>query len=130
MIAEKTGFSINTVSHALRGLPDISADTAKLIQDTADKMGYIRNAAASTMRSGSSGIIAVIIGDIANPLFSMLLSDLDNLLSQKGYCTAIFSTVAGLAAADVATGDFYGTVSGVNSTAVFTCHVRETPNVA
>ena len=37
-IAKRTGFSVNTVSHALRGMSDISEETRKVILETAEEM--------------------------------------------------------------------------------------------
>lgn len=91
-IAEATGYSINTVSHALRNLPDISPTTSSVIRSKAEEMGYIVNSLAQSMRSGKSGFIAIIISDITNPLFSILAHDLDDLLSKNGYCSVIFNT--------------------------------------
>ena len=71
-IAEKTGFSINTISLALKG-QRVSEETRKLIVETAEDMGYIGNALASSMRSGLTGTIAIIVGDIANPYFSAII---------------------------------------------------------
>ena len=39
MIAEQTGFTINTVSHALNGKSDISARTTEIIKRKAQEMG-------------------------------------------------------------------------------------------
>ena len=60
-IAESCGYSVNTVSRALRGDPRLPEDTIVRIQTAADKLGYIRNIMASSLRSGKSSIIAVII---------------------------------------------------------------------
>ena len=51
-IAQEVGVSVNTVSHALNDKNDISEETKRLIKQTADRMGYIRNSSASFMRSG------------------------------------------------------------------------------
>ena len=48
-IANKTGFSVNTVSHALHDKKDISAKTKEQIQAVAKEMGYIRNSSASSL---------------------------------------------------------------------------------
>ena len=53
-IAKATGYTINTVSHALRDMEDISLQTRIRIQETAERMGYIRNVMASSLRSNSS----------------------------------------------------------------------------
>lgn len=91
-IAKRTGFSVNTVSHALRGMSDISEETRKVILETAEEMGYIMNSAASTLRSGQSGIIAVIIGDISNPLFGIEVKEIEEIMQKEGFCIITFNT--------------------------------------
>lgn len=91
-IAEKTGFSVNTVSHALREKSDISEATRDFIKKTAQEMGYIGNALASSMRSGKSKTIAVIIGDISNPLFGIMVKEMENALGELGYNMFIMNT--------------------------------------
>lgn len=90
-IAEKTGFSINTVSLALKG-QRVSEETRELIVKTAKELGYIGNALASSMRSGLTGTIAIIVGDIANPYFAAIIKGTVNLLSAKQYSTIIYNT--------------------------------------
>lgn len=91
-IAAKTGFSINTVSHALRGSSDISAKTAEYIRRTADEMGYIGNAVAASMRRGKSRTIAVIIGCIFNPHFSIMIKGIEEAAAKDGYTVLILNT--------------------------------------
>ena len=82
-IAKKTGFSVNTVSHALKDKPDISEKTKKMIRETADALGYIVNSSASFLRSGVSKNIAVILGDISNPHFSIMVKEIEVLLREQ-----------------------------------------------
>lgn len=91
-IAEKTGFSVNTVSHALNGKSDISPATVELIKNTAKELGYIGNSSASFLRSGKSRTVAVILGDIANPHFSVLVKDIEAYLRKAGYTAIILNT--------------------------------------
>lgn len=91
-IAERTGFSINTVSHALKNKTDISKETRELIQKTAQEMGYIGNASASFLRSGISKTIAIILGDISNPHFSIMVREIENYIRGLGYTPFILNT--------------------------------------
>lgn len=91
-IADETGFSVNTVSHALNDKPDISEETKKIIKDTADRMGYIGNASASFLRSGVSRTIAIILGDISNPHFSIMVKEIEKYLKGNGYISFIMNT--------------------------------------
>ena len=58
-IAKKTGYSVNTVSHALLNKPDISEKTREYIKSVADEMGYIANVSAGELRSGKSKTVAI-----------------------------------------------------------------------
>ena len=91
-IARETGFSANTVSHALAGKSDISEKTTRLIREKAEEMGYVGNAFASSLRSGVSRLVAVIVGDIANPHFSILIKEIQARLGREGYTVIVFNT--------------------------------------
>lgn len=91
-IAEKTGFTINTVSRALKDKDDISEATRKLIKDTAKSMGYISNSIAGALRSGATKSIAVILGDISNPHFSIIVKEIETAARKHGYSTFIINT--------------------------------------
>lgn len=84
-IAEETGYSINTVSHALRGLKDISPQTRKTIQEVADSLGYIGNQIASSLQSGRTKTLAVILGSMANPFYGIMTDALQHAASDAGY---------------------------------------------
>ena len=91
-IAAKTGFSVNTVSHALKDQPDISDKTKRLIRKTAQEMGYIRNSSAVFLRSGVSKSIAIVLGDLSNPLFAIMVKGLEVQLKEKGYVSSVSYT--------------------------------------
>lgn len=91
-IAKKTGYSINTVSHALNNKSDISADTKKIIKEAADSMGYIQNSSASFLRSGKSKCISIIVGDIANPHFAILTKEIEMTAKEHGYAAFVLNT--------------------------------------
>ena len=91
-IAKKTGYSINTVSHALNNKSDISEETKKIIKETADSMGYIQNSSASFLRSGKSKCISIIVGDIANPHFAILVKEIEMTAKEQGYATFVINT--------------------------------------
>ena len=84
-IAKETGYSINTVSHALRGMKDISPQTRKTLQDTADALGYIGNQIASSLQSGRTKTLAVILGSMANPFYGIMTDALQHAASDAGY---------------------------------------------
>lgn len=91
-VAEAAGFSVNTVSHALRGLADVSGPTKERIITTAKQLGYVPDMIASSMRSGSTKTIAVIVPDIVDPLFAIWSRYIEEELRKKDYDTLILNT--------------------------------------
>lgn len=91
-IAKALGVSVNTVSHALNNKSDISQETKELIKKTAAEMGYIRNSSASFMRSGKSRCISVIVGDISNPHFSIMVKEIEMIAKKNGYSAFVINT--------------------------------------
>ena len=71
-IAKATGYTINTVSRALKDKDDISRETCAYIQRVAREMGYVRNYLASSLRSGRTGTLAMIAGSMTNPFYAIL----------------------------------------------------------
>ena len=88
-IADETGYSVNTVSRALRGKSDISPATIGHIRLTADKMGYSVNQIASSLRSGRTHIFAVILGGMTNPFYGVMADCIQNAARGKGYSLII-----------------------------------------
>ncbi len=91
-IANECGYSVNTVSRALRNDTRLPAGTLSKIQEAADRLGYVRNALASSLRSGKSHIIAAIVDNIQNPYYSSIVSHLDLRLREAGYSLMILSS--------------------------------------
>ncbi len=91
-IAKKTGYSVNTVSHALRDMKDISKEVKSYINDTAKKMGYIPNISAGFLRSGKTMSIAVIVKDIAAMETALIIKEIEIRLGKKGYSMFVMNT--------------------------------------
>ncbi|MDR1390354.1 MAG: LacI family transcriptional regulator [Treponema sp.] len=91
-LARATGYSINTVSRALRDKSDIAAETKKKIKAVSKKIGYINNTLASSLRLGHTNIIAVILGDISNPHFAIMMKEIENTARKSGYSSFLVNT--------------------------------------
>jgi len=91
-IAHETGYSVNTVSHALHDKSDISEETKEIIRQTAKNLGYIGNSSARSLRSGKSKSIAFIVSDISNPYFSIRIKEIENWLRGTGYTVFVLNT--------------------------------------
>ena len=84
-VAEACGYTVNTVSRALRDDPKLPEATRAQIRAVAREKGYIRNSLASTLRSGRSHTVAVIVNDLRNLHFCNMLSKMDATLRNAGY---------------------------------------------
>ena len=88
-IARETGYSINTVSRALRNMEDIAPHTCAMIQQRAREMGYTANQVASSLRSGYTHIFAVILGGMSNPFYGIMADMLQDAARAEGYSVMI-----------------------------------------
>lgn len=91
-IALRTGYSVITVSKALRDHGDISLQTREYIKQVADEMGYIKNASATNLRYGATHNLALIISDITNPFFGILTRYVEKFAKKNGYTVMIMNT--------------------------------------
>ncbi len=91
-IAKKTGYSVNTVSHALRDMKDISKEVKKHINDTAAAMGYIPNISAGVLRGGKTMSVAIIVKDISIPYYAVAVKEMEKILQKRGYSAFVMNT--------------------------------------
>ena len=84
-IAKATGYTVNTVSRALKNKEDISRETCEKIRLVAQEMGYVRNYIASSLRSGRTKTLAMIVGSILNPFYAILCGMIQQEAVRLGY---------------------------------------------
>lgn len=69
-IARLAGVSKSTVSRVLSGASNVSDDAAERVNEVVRNSGYRRNDLARSLRSGRSGMVGLLIPDIANPFWA------------------------------------------------------------
>jgi LacI family transcriptional regulator len=67
-VARECGVAASTVSRAFARPGRVNAETAARIRATAERMGYRTNPLARGLPSGTTGMIALVVGDITNPV--------------------------------------------------------------
>ncbi|HIQ84069.1 MAG TPA: LacI family DNA-binding transcriptional regulator [Candidatus Pullichristensenella stercorigallinarum] len=90
-IADRTGFSVITVSKALRDCDDIALRTRAAIRAAANEMGYVMNGAANALRSGRSMCIALSVVDITNSFWSLFAKHAEEIAREHGYSMIILN---------------------------------------
>jgi len=98
---------MQAVSRALRGKDDIPPATRKKILETAERLGYVKNLAASALKAGHSRLIAVIYDNLLNPYFSIMTAHLQESFKSLGYSILIVTAPSGRIAKEV----FFSAVS-------------------
>ncbi len=89
-VAQAAGVSQSTVSRALRGDPRVRDDTRRLIQQTAERLGY-RPAWVAPPAPARTRTIGVIVSDLTNPFFPTLLTPVHDELRIMGYRVVLFA---------------------------------------
>lgn len=82
-LAQLLGISIATVSKALRDSYDISKETKEKVVTLARELNYQPNPHASSLRRHSSKTIAVIIPEIANNYFTLVIDGIESVVQEK-----------------------------------------------
>ncbi|HEY8575353.1 MAG TPA: LacI family DNA-binding transcriptional regulator [Devosia sp.] len=60
-LAQQLNMSIGTVSRALNGKPDVSAETRRRVLEAAAAAGYVPNQAGRALRKGSTGVVGFMM---------------------------------------------------------------------
>jgi len=90
-IAALTGFSVNTVSLALRVSPRIPEETRTVILNAAAQMNYLPNQVAQSLVRRETRSIGLILTDLTNPVLTAVAQAIEVQLSKRGY-TTLFAT--------------------------------------
>lgn len=91
-IAKELGIAPATVSRALSNHPEISANTKKKVKAAAERLDYRPNKIASSLRSGKTKIIGVLIPTAEHLFFGSVIHGISNLASQHGYDVLIYQS--------------------------------------
>ncbi|MGZ9810243.1 LacI family DNA-binding transcriptional regulator [Pseudoroseicyclus sp. H15] len=91
-IARAAGVSKSTVARALSGSPDIGTKSRERVTEAARRLGYERNHLAQSLRSGRTGMLGLVIPDIANPFWAEVARGAQDAASANGASLLIFSS--------------------------------------
>jgi DNA-binding LacI/PurR family transcriptional regulator len=88
-VASLAGVSRATVSYVLNGRADgtirVSDDTRSRIQDAMRELGYRVNLKARGLRTDRSQLVAVLVPDLGNPFYPMLIRGAQQQAHARGY---------------------------------------------
>src|SRR5690606_35231808 len=91
-IAKELNITFSTVARALNDHPAISATTKKAVRETADRLGYRPNKVASSLRSGKTKIIGVLVPRLDVSFFSSVVHGIEGVVNENGYTILLYQS--------------------------------------
>lgn len=82
---------MNTISKVLNKKPYYSKDTEQRVMKAVEKLGYVPNSIASSLRAGHSKTVAIVFDDLINPFYSVMTLSIGRTLAQSCYDVMMFS---------------------------------------
>ena len=91
-VAERARVSVRTVSNVVSGYEHVSDKMRARVQQAIDELGYRPNPVARTLRTGRTGLLALVVPEIDVPYFSELARDVITAAAEVGYQVMIDQT--------------------------------------
>lgn len=92
-VARAAGVSKATISRVLSGIEGgCSAATANHVRETADRLGYVLNSVAASLRNRRTRTVGLVIADVSNPFFGAITSGVEASLADAGYSVILANT--------------------------------------
>lgn len=91
-VAAEAGVSIKTVSRVVNGTPTVDAGIRERVQEAIERLQYVPNTLARTLKAGTGNTIGVVIDTIADPFFATLTSAVETAALEAGLGTVFGST--------------------------------------
>nr|WP_207903470.1 substrate-binding domain-containing protein [Rhizobium azibense] len=91
-VAKRAGVSRSAVSRAFTPGASVSAETRRKVMEAADELGYHVNHLARGLMRNESGIVCLIVSEVATPYRSALLRELTQQLQSVGKVAMLVNT--------------------------------------
>lgn len=93
-VAREAGVGAMTVSRVINSVPGskVSHITAERVQKVIDRLGYVPNHVARSLRGQKSGVIGLITTDIGNPFWAACARGVEREARKHGYATILLAS--------------------------------------
>ncbi|MFO7171080.1 MAG: LacI family DNA-binding transcriptional regulator [Chloroflexota bacterium] len=88
-VALRAGVSAMTVSRVLNNSVRVAPETRKRVEQAIEELGYLPNALASGLLKGRTSTIGLIVSDISNPFFTMVVRGVEDTAQRNSYTVFI-----------------------------------------
>lgn len=83
-IAQDLGISHMTVSRALANSPNVHPKTRETVLKRAAELGYVKSTAATAMRGDGTGIVGLLLPNLANEFYAVFANTLALICADRG----------------------------------------------
>jgi LacI family transcriptional regulator len=90
-IAREAGTSASTASRALSGRGYVSAGARTRLQEAAERLGYVPNASARTLKQQTSRVVGVAVSDLGNQFYANLAAGIEQTLREADFQMVLVS---------------------------------------
>lgn len=84
-VVKKSGLSYVTVSRVIGNSPNVRESNRKRVLDAIEELGYIPSAAARTLATGKTYVIAMFLSDLGDDFFDGIVKAVNEQLLSRGY---------------------------------------------
>jgi LacI family transcriptional regulator len=95
-VARLSGFSSMTVSRVINGSERVSPETRQRVESAIAELGYVPSRLARGLIRQKTGTLALIVPDVANPFFTLIVRGAEDVARRAGYRMILADTRADL----------------------------------
>jgi LacI family transcriptional regulator len=96
-VAQHAGVSSMTVSRVINDSARVSPETRRRVERAIHNLGYVPSRLARGLSAQRTGTLAVIVPDVANPFFTLIVRGAEDVARRAGYRAILCDTRADLA---------------------------------
>lgn len=88
-VAEAAGVSVATVSNTINRPHLVASATRERVLQTMQRMDFVPNRAAATLRKGSNKMLGVVVPELVNPFYAAITEAIAVAAGRRGYAVAL-----------------------------------------
>jgi LacI family transcriptional regulator len=91
-VAQRAGVSAMTVSRVINGSPSVRPETQAAVEAAIAELRYVPNSLARGLTSHRSGTIGLVVPDLGDPFFTLVLRGAEQVARAAGYRVIVCNT--------------------------------------
>ena len=96
-VARRAGVSPMTVSRVINDSTRVNPETRRRVEAAIAELGYVPSRLARSLSAQRTGTLALIVPDVANPFFTLIVRGAEDVARRAGYRVILCDTRADLA---------------------------------